>query len=273
MKLDGRERNYFCKRLSGISVFLIAWAMVVGRSSGANVMLAWNPSPSTNISGYAVYYGVASKNYSQRFDAGTQTSCTITGLNDGTTYYFAVTARADNGLESLPSNEISYTVPPNTSGQAPYISSLTIAPQGARLTWTGVPGSSYRVVYKTNLSDAQWIGASPVLVAITNSLQWVDAAAPTRGGRFYSVVLMRTGASAETARPYISSFVITSQGPKLTWTSSLGSTYRVVYKNKLSDPQWLDGSAILTGTGLPLQWVDTETTTNKQRFYSVVLLP
>ena len=84
-----------------------------------SVTLAWNPSISTNVVGYNIYYGVASGVYNNTISAGNSTSVTITGLVEGTTYYFAATAVDALGVESPFSNETSYSVPINTPPAAP----------------------------------------------------------------------------------------------------------------------------------------------------------
>ncbi|MGD0614730.1 MAG: Ig-like domain-containing protein, partial [Verrucomicrobiota bacterium] len=93
--------------------------------------MAWDPSPDTNVVGYNVYYGVASRTYTNIVDVGDVTNATISGLVEGTTYYFAVTAYNILGMESAYSAEVSYTVPASTGtgNQAPTlnaIASLTI---------------------------------------------------------------------------------------------------------------------------------------------------
>jgi hypothetical protein len=79
------------------------------RAIAADVSLAWNPSMSTNITGYRVYVGNSSRNYGTSIQIGIQTTYTVTGLTDGT-YYFAVTAFDGNGNESDFSNEVSKTI-------------------------------------------------------------------------------------------------------------------------------------------------------------------
>jgi hypothetical protein len=82
------------------------------------VNLSWTPSPATNITGYTLYYGAASRSYTNAIAVGLATDLTVSGLADGTTYYFAATAVDGWGLESEYSNE---AVLP---GAAPSISAI-----------------------------------------------------------------------------------------------------------------------------------------------------
>src|SRR6266481_7779941 len=92
-------------------LFILFSAAVPLSAFAASVTLVWNPSPGTNVAGYNVYYGVASRTYTNKVNVGNVTNATISGLIVGTTYYFAVTAYDTYGLESDYSTEISYTVP------------------------------------------------------------------------------------------------------------------------------------------------------------------
>lgn len=73
------------------------------------VSLAWDVSLSPGITNYTVYYGTLSRNYSQSVNVGTNLSCTINNLAGVTTYFFAVTAKDQWGLESDFSTEIAAT--------------------------------------------------------------------------------------------------------------------------------------------------------------------
>ena len=79
-----------------------------------SVTLAWNASTDPSVVGYNVYYGGASGAYTNEICAGNATNATISGLIQGTTYYFAATTYAASGLESPFSSEVSYLVPMNT---------------------------------------------------------------------------------------------------------------------------------------------------------------
>ena len=82
-----------------------------GASANQSVALGWNPSPSTDVAGYKIYYGTASHNYTNSVMVGNVTNATISGLVAGQTYYFAATAFDDRGDESQLSDEVSYHVP------------------------------------------------------------------------------------------------------------------------------------------------------------------
>jgi hypothetical protein len=116
-------------------LFLLAIGVCVAMTpfsafATGSVTLAWNPSISMNVAGYKIYYGLASGVYNNTISAGSSTNVTVTGLVEGTTYYFAVTAVDALGVESQFSNETSYSVPTNSTPAAPPtlnpLSSLTI---------------------------------------------------------------------------------------------------------------------------------------------------
>jgi len=93
--------------LRGSLLFLFSFT-----SLGANsVNVAWDASPDSGIAGYNVYFGTASRSYQNQVAVGTNLAAAVSGLADGTKYYFAVTALNAAGLESDYSTEISYSTP------------------------------------------------------------------------------------------------------------------------------------------------------------------
>jgi hypothetical protein len=99
--------------------------------TGFSTTLAWNANTETNIAGYRVHYGTSSGHYTQTLDVGKTTTATLSNLTAGTTYYSAVTAYNTSSLESLPSNEVSFT--PTTSG------STVVTGSGSGATTTTAP--------------------------------------------------------------------------------------------------------------------------------------
>lgn len=93
-------------------VFLGWLVEVCPAIAGQSVTLAWNANTETNLAGYRLYYGTATRSYSGIVPVSApQTRATVTNLQAGGTYYFAVTAYTRDGLESDYSDEVSYRVP------------------------------------------------------------------------------------------------------------------------------------------------------------------
>ena len=108
MSFSRRSRRMALKLiLCGVPLLLFQLPVLAAQS----VVLAWQPSPSTNVVGYDIYYGTACRDYDSEITVGNTNSATVTGLADGTTYYFAATAVDSSGVESPFSNEAVYNVP------------------------------------------------------------------------------------------------------------------------------------------------------------------
>ena len=76
-----------------------------------SVILTWTASADPAVSGYNLFWGAASRSYTNVLDAGNKLSATVTNLAFNTTYYYACTAYDTNGLQSVYSNEVTNTTP------------------------------------------------------------------------------------------------------------------------------------------------------------------
>ena len=107
-----RARNYSRRLVRSFPLFVLVLGMALivpaGTGHSAQATLAWDANTEPNLAGYKVYYGTASHNYGWVLNVGKVTTCTVTGLTDGLTYYFAATAYNTSNLESAPSGEVSY---------------------------------------------------------------------------------------------------------------------------------------------------------------------
>jgi hypothetical protein len=101
---------------SGWLTFVLCWASQL--HAAQNITLKWDPNPAPNLAGYRLYYGTNSGVYTQEIDVGNMTATLVSNLKEGRTYFFAVTAY-NTAAESLPSNEVSYTVPVSRATPAP----------------------------------------------------------------------------------------------------------------------------------------------------------
>ncbi len=97
---------------STAALFLMAAILAAPVSA---LTLSWDPNPESDITSYQLCYGTTPGSHPTQLAPAATTTATITGLVEGTTYYFVVTAINQAGLESTPSAEISYQVPVTTT--------------------------------------------------------------------------------------------------------------------------------------------------------------
>jgi chitinase len=86
-------------------------AMLYSTAYAASVELEWDPNTEPELAGYKIYWGTSSGSYAFSKNVGNTTFCTITGLDEGKTYYFAATAYDGAAIESDYSNQITYSIP------------------------------------------------------------------------------------------------------------------------------------------------------------------
>ena len=119
-----------------------------------DVTLSWDPSPTAGVDGYKVYYkqgnmdfpfdGTGANEGASPIDVGNTLSTTLTGLNDGVSYFFTVTAYQTPDTESSYSNIVSnswlpsLTIPANnaTNEPVPVTFQWETAPSGYDVTYT-----------------------------------------------------------------------------------------------------------------------------------------
>ena len=136
----------FLLALLFISIFIVPDA------HPAQVTLAWDPNTEAELAGYKIYYGNYSDNYPWIIDVGTQTTCTISNLQSGRTYYIAATAYDTFGNQSDYSNEVVYRVA---------TCRYTVSPFRQSFTASGGPGAGNLTAAAecnwTAISNAPWI--------------------------------------------------------------------------------------------------------------------
>lgn len=189
--------------------------------------LAWNASTSTGVAGYNVYYGVASQTYTNVLAAGNVTNATLSGLVQGTTYYFSVTAVDSLGVESLHCSEISYTVgttnstAPNT---APLISGI---PNQTLPVGTSTPALAFTV------QDAETPATSLVVTATSSNPTLVPSSAIVLGGSGTNRTVTITPAAGQTGTTTIA---LTVCDPSLCATTTFVVTVNPLPVVVLSSP-------------------------------------
>ena len=152
------------------------------------VILAWDANTEPDVTGYKVYSGTTSGTYGAPIDVGNVLTYTVSGLTDGQTYFFAVTAYDSFGNESGYSNEVTYTVPGvaeiNLVGNAVSIADGDATPSTADFTDFGSADITGGTVTRTFTIQNTGTGALTLsgtpLVAIsgTNAADFTVTAQP-----------------------------------------------------------------------------------------------
>ena len=101
-----------------ITIFLLS---IPSFLYAASVQLSWQANPESDLQSYNVYYGTQTRSYGPPIPVGNGTSYTLSGLEEGGTYFFAVSAVDTSGNESGYSEEISKQIASSDS-QPPVIS-------------------------------------------------------------------------------------------------------------------------------------------------------
>ncbi len=153
-----------CSLSAALIFIFFALCLAPTFASAADVTLAWDSNQENDVAGYRLHYGTSSGNYTQNIDVGNITEHTLTGLQDGTTYYFAVTAYDLDNYESGYSQELSYTA--GNQNSSPTTPAVPNSPS------SGSVGTSYS--FSTSASD-------PDGDAIEYQFDWSGGAASSWG--------------------------------------------------------------------------------------------
>jgi len=148
--------------LSSCLPLLLAASLPRPAFATVNASLMWVPNADPNVTGYNIYYGSASQQFTNVAAFGAVSNAVISDLAENTTYFFAAKAHDSAGDESDFSNEAAFTsvnatpnggarlnVLPNNYTSDPLVFSLDAsAPPGATINsangyFSWVPGRAY----------------------------------------------------------------------------------------------------------------------------------
>jgi Fibronectin type III domain/FG-GAP-like repeat len=138
------------------AILLLSFGSVAGAQS---VRLAWDANRESDVVGYTIDFGTASRQYTGHLTVGKVTAWTVPGLTVGQTYYFAVRALNAAGISSAPSTEVSTRVLQST-GLIPGRSELfwrhTTTGGIARWVLDGITQVGGSLVGPGTVADANW---------------------------------------------------------------------------------------------------------------------
>lgn len=181
--------------MRSVARILICFIFItVANLPAATVTLAWNPSPDQTVTGYHLYYGVASRSYTNKVTVANVTMASVTGLQPGITYYFAATAFNAANTESDYSNEVSYSIPllPADTACALTFANLTQAYDGQPKqpgVLTSPPGVPVKITYNGSATAPAAVGSYTVVAT---------ASAPGYSGSATNVFVITKGVASVT---------------------------------------------------------------------------
>lgn len=143
---------------SGFNSSLIRPVNLRVNTGNGYVDLKWDASADPDRTGFNIYYGSASNNYTRRRSIGNFDNYRLDGLTNGQTYYLAVTAYDRFNQESDYSNEVGIIINEPLSSTNPFASFLSqvigqipAQPQNGPLAWwilISAMGLSASVVFR-----------------------------------------------------------------------------------------------------------------------------
>jgi hypothetical protein len=222
---------------------MIALALVLPTLSFAgSATISWKANTESDLSGYRIYYGTASRSYGPPVAAGKVTQYTLANLTDGKTYYFGVTALDFSGNESGYSAEAKKTITATTATTGSYQVSIWWWAYSSR--YNNVPVRIYdgstllktvRVNQQTNGSRWNVLGtfsfkSQPKVVVVSESTQYYTCAdavrlVPTTGTTLY---IDNGGPGTTASGSWTTSSPSGSYGSNSLYSKTNGATYSFV---------------------------------------------
>jgi hypothetical protein len=212
-----------CSVLSLLLPGFLAAVFPVSAAASVRANLTWNASPDVTVTGYHIYYGGASHQYTNSVSVGEMTNAIIPGLLENTTYFFAAKAHNSNGIEGDFSNEAAFagftatpdgglrmkTLPKNFTGNPLTFSLGTGAPAGATInptngvvTWTPGRGyastTNYITVFVTDTVNPALSISETVLITVSDFLEFRLGATAVQAGQPNSLPLTVAASSSVT---------------------------------------------------------------------------
>lgn len=194
-------------RIAFLHLAFLAFAFQAFPAVSARVGLEWTYSVGdTGDHTYRVYRGLASGTPTEIFNAGSTNVFWMDDIVPGTPYFFTVTAIRD-GLESLPSNEVTHTAPIGQAVTAVVNAAFRRDSNNVLVTWTSNPTNQLVFQYEVAYKPQSATDYASVMVATTS------ATIPVDGSSVYNFRVRAIGPSG--VGPWFDRIVPALPGPPL----------------------------------------------------------
>jgi hypothetical protein len=168
----------------GSLVFSTSLIRTEAASLGATpCTLAWTRSQDTNVTGYALYYGIVGSGTTNRVNVGNTNRITLYNLSaSSNSFFYAVSCNA-SGLESPPSTAISYTP------QALSTLKLTVSTGSVSVKFQAATNATCHIEYTPTLNPAQWQTLGNATADASGNVIISDPLTGNPATRFYRAVV------------------------------------------------------------------------------------
>ncbi len=239
-------------------------------ATGGNAQVGLTWSGSTGATSYNVKRGTVSGGPYTTVGSPTGTSFTDTGLTNGTTYYYVVTA-VNGGGESGNSNQVSAT-PQATAPGAPTNLAATGGNAQVGLTWSGSTGATSYNVKRGTVSGGPYTtvgsptGTSFTDTGLTNGTTYYYVVTAVNGGGESGNSNQASATPQATAPGAPTNLAATGGNAQvgLTWSGSTGATSYNVKRGTVSG-----GPYTTVGSPTGTSFTDTGLTNGTTYYYVV----
>jgi fibronectin type 3 domain-containing protein len=284
--INGIGESAFSNEASGMPYTVPTAPSITSAGGGNGIVTLTFSAPSSDgyslITSYNVYRSTNNVNFAVVGTAGpTQTTYTDTGLTNGVTYYYKMSAVNAAG-EGPQSSAISAV--PGTAPNAPLSLTATAGPMQVTLGWTAPPNNGYAItsysVYRSTTSGGETkLGSSTTTsyadTAVTAGTKYYYkvTAVNAKGGSGFSNEASATPTVATVpGAPQNLAAVSAANGISLTWSApaSNGGSQITSYQIFRGTRSGGEGSTAYASVGGGiLNYVDTGATKGTKYFYNV----
>ena len=179
----------------GLTVLCFLFLFAIQNASAGQVTLGWDKSTDSTVTGYKVYHGTKSRNYTDSADVGTALTHIFSGLSDTQPHYFAVTAHSSTAESGFSNELVCYPIQVSASTNGQIQPGNVILAQGSSQTFNIVPAAGYAIA--NVIVDGVSKGAVSQYTFSSLSACHTISASFTAGGS-YSITASTTGNGAIT---------------------------------------------------------------------------
>jgi hypothetical protein len=231
--------------------------------SGSSVILSWTANTETDLAGYNVYQGTSAGAYGTPNTLGKVITSTVSGLTQGRTYYFAVSARDNASNESGYSSAVSASIPDATAPTVAISSPTTSATYSTTTSSVALSGTASDNVGVTRVTWAN--AANSTSGTATGTTSWSVSSVSLASGT-NNITITATDSAGNT---YTNTLTVTYSPPKTISAADTTSPV-VVIKRPTSYATYRTRSASIKMTGTAtdnvgatkVTWANTSNGTN-----------